>query len=154
MGAFVDLEAVAAHARSICAALAGATSICLCFCCCCIIIALPVLPIVSNGANGIIICVPASSIPPSIMDACPADDEDAVAAIPPKKLVYAAVAADPATEATPLFPWFVEEATANWMTRSRAVPEAEQSAMVRAILSKTSFGIRAGQTVSFRKAGT
>ena len=97
-------EAVAAHARSICAALVDAPSTCLC----CTIIALP--PSVSNGDNGII-CLPASSIPPN-MDAFPADD-DAVAAVPPKKLVYAAVAAEPATEATPLFPWLLEEATAN-----------------------------------------
>ena len=62
---------------------------------------------------------------------CPPDT--AVAAVPPKKLVNAAVAAEPVAETTPtpLFPWFTDEATANWTTLSRAVPEAEQSAMVQ-----------------------
>ena len=74
----------------------------------------------SSGANGMI-----SSIPPN---ECPA--VDAVAAVPPKKLVYAAVAAELATDEAPLFPWLTDEETANCIARSRAVPEAEQSAMV------------------------
>ena len=130
IAAFEDLEDVEAHARSIICAVPVeviSTCLCCCCCCCCAIIAPLGPPSVSIGVNGMI-CLPASSIPPNIIGACLPDA--AVAAVPPTKLVNAAVAAEPVAEATPLFPWFTEEATANWTTLSRAVPEAEQSAMV------------------------
>lgn len=53
-----------------------------------------------------------------------------MAAVPLKKLPSAPVAAATADEDAPLLPWFNVEATAAWTTRSMAVPEAEQSAMV------------------------
>jgi hypothetical protein len=54
------------------------------------------------------------------------------AIVPPRKSVKARDAADAVAEETALFPPREDDATANCMTLSMAVPDAEQSAMVAA----------------------
>jgi hypothetical protein len=67
-------------------------------------------------------------------------EEVAEAIVPPRKSANARVAADAvAEEETASFPPPADDATANCMTRSMAVPDAEQSAMVDAM--RRFFGV-------------